>query len=269
MYYVANFSAKDKVNIYLAVCKSLNEPNRTALNECIQCRTLKYRASLIRAYVLPQKANTDFSRSASRCMLCIYTLEIPSVLVHFFLLCSVVDFSFDFSLFLVRIFLFPIAFALIPYTNILILQIPSQMLFFYVSTSTDKVCTHIHGHFIPWNKCSFWSWRLLFIILSLNICLLTFAHFELSNVICYIIFLQNLPDRPYVFFDFRFLSSASWNLMIKICVQKVSSNFFLLLFFIKDALFPRITVACNKINKQRFKLPYLFPFYTYKYVRYV
>lgn len=130
MYYVANFSAKDKVNIYLAVCKSLNEPNRTALNECIQCRTLKYRASLIRAYVLPQKANTDFSRSASRCMLCIYTLEIPSVLVHFFLLYSVVDFSFDFSLFLVRIFLFPIAFALIPYTNILILQIPSQMLFF-------------------------------------------------------------------------------------------------------------------------------------------
>lgn len=153
----------------------------------------------------------------------IYTLEIPSVLVHFFLLYSVVDFSFDFSLFLVRIFLFPIAFALIPYTNILILQIPFQMLF-YVSTSTDKVCTHIHGHFILWNKCSFWSWRLLFIILSLNICLLTFAHFELSNVICYIIFLQNLPDRPYILI-FAFSLPPAEGRMIKICVRKVSWNF--------------------------------------------
>lgn len=269
MYYVANFSAKDKVNIYLAVCKSLNEPNRTALNECIQCRTLKYRASLIRAYILPQKANTDFSRSASRCMLCIYTLEIPSVLVHFFLLCSVVDFSFDFSLFLVRIFLFPIAFALIPYTNILILQIPSQMLFFYVSTSTDKVCTHIHGHFIPWNKCSFWSWRLLFIILSLNILPLNFCAFWAfkRNLLYY--FPREFAGSSLCFFDFRFLSSASWRSHDQDLRAKSFVKFFLLLFFIKDALFPRITVACNKINKQRFKLPYLFPFYTYKYVRYV
>lgn len=141
--------------------------------------------------------------------------------------------------------------------------------FFYVSTSTDKVCTHIHGHFIPWNKCSFWSWRLLFIILSLNICLLTFAHFELSNVICYIIFRQNLPDRPYVLWFslslFRQLK-VSWS---RFACKKFRQIFFLLLFFIKDALFPRITFACNKIYKQRFKLPYLFPFYTYKYVRYV
>lgn len=243
MYYVANFSAKDKVNIYLAVCKSLNEPNRTALNECIQCRTLKYRASLIRAYVLPQKANTDFSRSASRCMLCIYTLEIPSVLVHFFLLYTVVDFSFDFSLYLVRIFLFPIAFALIPYTNILILQIPSQMLF-YVSTSTDKVCTHIHGQFIPWNKCSFWSWRSLFIILSLNICLLTFAHFELSSRICYIIFQQNLTDRSYIF-DFCFLCSAYW----RSHDQDLRAKSFMIFFFHQRRTFSSHH-CCMQQNKQ-------------------
>lgn len=102
--------------------------------------------------------------------------------------------------------------------------------FFYVSTSTDKVCTHIHGHFIPWNKCSFWSWRLLFIILSLNICLLTFAHFELSNVICYIIFLQNLPDRPYVFWFslslFRQLK-VSWS---RFACKKFRQIFFVALF---------------------------------------
>lgn len=141
--------------------------------------------------------------------------------------------------------------------------------FFYVSTSTDKVCTHIHGHFIPWNKCSFWSWRLLFIILSLNILPLNFCAFWAfkRNLLYY--FPREFAGSSLCFFDFRFLSSASWRSHDQDLRAKSFVKFFLLLFFIKDALFPRITVACNKINKQRFKLPYLFPFYTYKYVRYV